>query len=200
MRDATDDVPGPQPALASSVAAKPAGVSLPEASRAILARNGEAMATIHRPVEQSAAAKVPGSKLAEAGAGGPTRPVPPSPGGTPWEAGSEWGDPTMSDEAFLEKHLRTNTLMWADDLDRAGRPPELAQAVRDAVANGTVKVQKGSEVEGLNVVTRTIDTADGLSMHDEITRNPTGEVNAALEAGTAFWLWAEDSGAVSVTW
>lgn len=197
--------PGPQRTPAAPGMAKPAGapgLSLSENARSILARNSEAMATIHRLVEQSAAAKVPGSKLAEAGAAGSTRLVPLSPGGTPSEAGSKWGDPTMTDEEFFKAHVHDSMLSQAEAFDKNGYPPEVGNALRAAAAKGAgaVTVQKASEVPDLNTHYEVIYTSNGLGMDFEWTRNPTGEPKAAMDAGKAFWMWTESRGTVYVTW
>ena len=115
---------------------------------------------------------------------------------TQWEAGSKYGDPTISDAAFVEKYKDTllNGL--------SGAPPEKLAALQAAINNGTLKIQNGSDVPGYN--NRTVVTyTDGPSGHGMSTSAyvaPTGAAKDAIQAGNAYGFWTEDRGDVYVTW
>ncbi|WP_253711471.1 hypothetical protein [Bradyrhizobium sp. WD16] len=80
-----------------------------------------------------------------------------------------------------------------------GFPPEKSAALQAAIANGTLKFQKGSEVPGYN--TRTVITYFGeQGMSTSGYRPPTGAVKEAIDAGNAQAIWTEDRGDVYVTW
>ena len=108
-------------------------------------------------------------------------------------AGSKWGDPTLSDAEFLE---RAKDFLLSNAADQ-GWAPEKLQAFRDAVARGTLKFRKASEVPDLNYHTTTY--SDG-GMANWTTRSPVGAVKEALDKGEALAFWSADRGNVYVTW
>ncbi len=115
---------------------------------------------------------------------------------TNWEAGSKWGDASISDAAFTAEIK--DSLLGA----LTGFPPEKQEALRAAIASGTLKFQKGSDVAGYN--TRTTVTYSGGSggqgMSTSGYRPPTGAAKEAIDAGNAVGLWTADRGDVYVTW
>jgi hypothetical protein len=121
---------------------------------------------------------------------------------TQWEAGSKWGDASISDAEFAEKY-ESSFSWWADEFDQY-LPPEKGQALRQAIASGTLKFQKASEVEGLNThstITYTTGpggVGQGMSWH--FNSHPTGAAKEAIDQGNAFVTWTEDRGDVYVTW
>lgn len=120
-----------------------------------------------------------------------------------WENPAPYGDPTISDEAFMAK-LNESLLSTADFYDELGRPPEVGQALRDAVKNGTVKVQRASDIPDLNLTsTQTFtpsvngggyDSSGGLELH------PTGATKDAIEQGRAVAAWHMDRGNIYISW
>jgi hypothetical protein len=114
-----------------------------------------------------------------------------------WEAGSKYGNPTISDSDFLSKYepmLRG----YAE-----GLPPEQRQAMEAAISNGTIQIQKASDVAGLNYrssvnYTGTAGGLQGMSVNHQ--SNPTGAAKDALDQGQAYAFWTEDRGDVYVTW
>ncbi|WP_377830928.1 hypothetical protein ACFKHW_39895 (plasmid) [Bradyrhizobium lupini] len=116
---------------------------------------------------------------------------------TQWEAGSKYGNPTISDSDFMSKYepmLRGYT---------EGLPQEQRQAMEAAISNGTIQIQKASDVPGLNYrssvsYTGTAGGLQGMSVHHQ--SNPTGAAKAALDQGQAYVFWTEDRGDVFVTW
>jgi hypothetical protein len=120
---------------------------------------------------------------------------------TQWVAGAPYGDASKSDAEFTET-MKGTFVNEANAMDQAGMP-EAAQALRNAVANGTVKYQKASEVPGLNFQSDvqftqnplgTIDTSVATNPH------PTGEIKDAMAQGRAFAGWTPDRGDIYVTW
>jgi hypothetical protein len=76
-------------------------------------------------------------------------------------------------------------------------------ALQAAIDNGTLKIQKGSDVPGYN--NRTIITYTGSpgglqGMSSSVYVPPTGAAKEAINAGNALGLWTEDRGDVYVSW
>jgi hypothetical protein len=122
---------------------------------------------------------------------------------TQWQNHAPYGDPTMSDEQFLSQ--MKDTLLWfADIYDQNGSPPEVGQALRDAVKNGTVKVQRASDVPDLNFKSTQTFTPSALGGgYDSIggiTQNPTGATKEAIDQGRAIALWNMDRGDIYISW
>ena len=115
---------------------------------------------------------------------------------TVWTAGARAGDASLSDAEFTAKHK--DALLGA----LLGMPAEKLQALQAAINNGTLKFQKGSEVEGYNTRTTVTYTAGpgGGGMSTSGYRPATGAVKEAIDAGNAIALWTEDRGDVYVTW
>lgn len=116
---------------------------------------------------------------------------------TQWVAGSKYGDPTISDAAFIDKYK--DALLGG----LAGAPPEKLAALQAAINNGTLKIQKGSDVPGYN--NRTVVTYSGSpgglqGMSTSPYVAPTGAAKDAIQAGNAYGFWTEDRGDVYVTW
>ncbi|OAF16807.1 hypothetical protein [Bradyrhizobium neotropicale] len=116
---------------------------------------------------------------------------------TTWTAGSRAGDASISDADFIAK--------YKDALEGslAGFPPDKLAALQSAISNGTLKFQKGSEVEGYNTrttVTYSVGPGGGQGMSTSGYRPPTGAVKEAIDSGNAVGLWTEDRGDVYVTW
>lgn len=116
---------------------------------------------------------------------------------TQWEAGSKYGDPTISDLDFLEK-IKPVLESLAERL-----PPEQRQAMEAAVNNGTIQIQKASDVAGLNYHSTVSYSGspgglEGMTVTHQ--SNPTGAAKDALDQGRAYAFWAEDRGDVYVSW
>jgi len=116
---------------------------------------------------------------------------------TEWAAGSKYGDPSISDAAFVDKYK--DAMLGA----LTGFPPEKVAALQAAIDSGTLTFQKGSDVPGYN--TRTSVTYSGepgglQGMSTSGHAAPTGSAKDAIEAGNAFGFWTEDRGDVYVTW
>jgi len=115
---------------------------------------------------------------------------------TQWEAGSKYGDPTISDSDFLEK-IKPALMTSAE-----GLPPEQRQALETAVNNGAIQFQKASDVAGLNYHSTVNYTGspgglEGMTVTHQ--SNPTGAAKDALDQGRAFAFWAADRGDVYVS-
>jgi len=116
---------------------------------------------------------------------------------TAWTAGSRAGDASISDADFIAKCK--DSLVVALE----GFPAEKREALEAAINNGTLKIQKGSEVEGYNTrttVTYSVGPGGGQGMSTSGYRPPTGAVKEAIDAGNAISLWTEDRGDVFITW
>ncbi|SMQ68743.1 hypothetical protein SAMN06295905_1647 [Devosia lucknowensis] len=85
------------------------------------------------------------------------------------------------------------------------RNPEGATALREALANGTVKTQKASDVPGVNYKsseTRTYDANGKLTYQKVGTEyfRPSPEIQAIIDAGRGAAMWQSGVGDVWVTW
>ena len=116
---------------------------------------------------------------------------------TSWTAGSKAGDASISDADFIAK--------YKDSLEGALQdfPADKRAAMEAAISSGTLKIQKGSDVEGYN--TRTTITYNGSpgggqGMSTSGYRPPTGATKEAIDSGNAISLWTEDRGDVFITW
>lgn len=121
-------------------------------------------------------------------------------GDTQWVAGAPYGDASISDADFTkELHLET----YADSMDAAGLPPEAGQALRNAIANGTLKFQKASDVPDLNFHSQHIFTTNAFGTIDSwgtTSQNPTGATKDAIDQGKAIAMWSADRGDIYITW
>jgi hypothetical protein len=123
-------------------------------------------------------------------------------GETIWEASAPYGDPSISDADFTEQ-LKGSLSFWADDYDKRGLPPEVGQALRSAVANGTLKFQKASEVPDLNFRSHHTFTPSaiggGYDGFGGTSQNPTGATKEAIDQGRAIAMWSADRGDIYIT-
>ena len=119
---------------------------------------------------------------------------------TQWVAGAPYGNASISDADFTkELHLE----VYADSMDAAGLPPEAGQALRNAVANGTLKFQKTSDVPDLNFHSQHIFTTNAFGTIDSwgtSSQNPTGATKDAIDQGKAIAMWSADRGDIYITW
>jgi hypothetical protein len=116
---------------------------------------------------------------------------------TVWTAGSKWGDASISDAEFTARH-KDGILAGL-----TGFPADKQQALQAAINNGTLKFQRGSDVEGYNtrtVVTYSGGPGGGQGMSTSGCRPATGAAKEAIDAGNAVALWTADRGDVHVTW
>lgn len=122
---------------------------------------------------------------------------------TQWQNYAPYGDPTMSDEQFMSQ-MKDLMLGFADIYDQQGRPPEVGQALRDAVNNGTVKVQRASDVQDLNFKSTQTFTPSafggGYDSSGGTTQHPTGATKEAIDQGRAMALWNMDRGDIYISW
>jgi hypothetical protein len=113
--------------------------------------------------------------------------------------GGTWGETPVSDADFAAKYQ--DQIVWtANALDKH-LPADRAQALRTALANGTLKFQSASDVADLNTQTSVayaIGGGKGLSV--AVSSHPTGAVKEAIDQGNAFVFWTADRGDVYVTW
>jgi hypothetical protein len=118
------------------------------------------------------------------------------------DAPAPYGDPTTSDAQIL-KDISGSLLGIADTYDKEGLPPEVGQAIRAAVTNGTVKIQQASDVPDLNmhsINTYTPSPIGGPSEWGSTSQNPTGATKQALDQGRAFAMWSADRGNIYISW
>jgi hypothetical protein len=111
------------------------------------------------------------------------------------------GSADMSeDELFVDSAVRglVNRMI---DLENAGRTEEAA-ALRTAITDGTIKIQKASDVPELNLNYSVEHFADGSQggTRSSWQWNPTGEAKEAWDAGRAFAFGGGDRGAFWLTW
>ncbi|MCK1655585.1 hypothetical protein IVA88_29770 [Bradyrhizobium sp. 149] len=116
---------------------------------------------------------------------------------TSWIAGSKAGDASISDADFVAK--------YRDSLEGALQdfPADKRAALEGAISNGTLKIQKGSDVEGYNTRTTiayNVGPGGGQGMSTSGYRPPTGAAKEAIASGNAVGLWTEDRGDVYISW
>ncbi|ABD87768.1 hypothetical protein [Rhodopseudomonas palustris] len=116
---------------------------------------------------------------------------------TQWEAGSKYGDPTISDAGFIDK-IKDALLT-----SLSGAPAEKVAALQTAIDSGTLQVQKASDVAGLNYQSTVSYTGSpgglqGMSVTHQ--SNPTGAAKDSLDQGRALAFWTADRGDVYVSW
>jgi hypothetical protein len=110
-------------------------------------------------------------------------------------------DSNMSEDEMFVVDTQLNLAMAITDLEDAGLT-DRAQALRTAVASGSISFQKSSDVPELNLdysVTHFADVGGG-GTRTNWTWNPTGEARAALDNGRAYAFGAADRGAFLVSW
>lgn len=83
------------------------------------------------------------------------------------------------------------------------RDPEAAQALREAIADGTVRIRKAEDVPGVNLKTTVTYTkgigGGGMSTQDR-TFNPSPEIQAEIDSGHATTMWNKNQGDLYITW
>ena len=107
------------------------------------------------------------------------------------------------EELRASAEFRQSLLAFADDYDALGLPPEKAQALRDAVANGTVRLNPASTVEGLNFKTSRTYTPNAFGGYDTASSSslkPVGKPKEAFDANRAMAMWYADYGSVYIEW
>ncbi|WP_157874591.1 hypothetical protein [Streptomyces sp. AcH 505] len=120
------------------------------------------------------------------------------------DAPAPYGDPTTSDAQFIKDNAINETLLGlADTYDKQGFSPDVGQAIRTAVANGTFKIQQASDVPDLNMHSVNIYTPSsigGPSQWGSVSQSPTGTTKQALDQGKALALWSADRGNIYISW
>ncbi|WP_082711601.1 hypothetical protein [Methylobacterium indicum] len=119
---------------------------------------------------------------------------------TKWKAGAPYGDPTTSDAEFLK-----NNLFDQEGFAPQGWSPEEVRTFKDAIRNGTVKIQNAADIEGLNFTSWQVFTpnANNGAGHDSMggtSQNPTGDVKKAIDSHRAMAMWTADRGDVYLSW
>ena len=105
----------------------------------------------------------------------------------------------ISDADFAVKYH--DQIAWTASAFDRYLPPEKGQALRAALANGTLKFQAASDVAGLNTQTSvSYASGSGQGMSVATSSHPTGAIKDAVDQGDAFVLWTSDRGDVYVTW
>jgi hypothetical protein len=127
---------------------------------------------------------------------------PQQPDTTTWEAGSKYGDASISD-AGLTAELKASLLQQADAYDKQGLPPEVGQALRNAVNSGSLKFQKASDIPDLNFHSTVTYSGvpgglQGIGVATD--QHPTGAAKDAIDQGIAIAAWTQDRGDVYITW
>lgn len=84
------------------------------------------------------------------------------------------------------------------------RDPAAAQGLREAIANGTVRIRKAEDVPGVNLKTTITYFAGaggtvGMSTENR-TFNPTPEIQAEIDSGHAMTFWNINQGDLYITW
>jgi len=116
---------------------------------------------------------------------------------TGWTAGSKAGDASISDADFITKYRDAFEAALQDF------PADKRAEMEAAISNGTLQIQKGSDIDGYNTkttVTYNVGPGGGQGMSTSGYRAPTGATKEAIESGNAISLWTEDRGDVFVTW
>ncbi|WP_156375650.1 hypothetical protein [Methylobacterium sp. Leaf125] len=90
-------------------------------------------------------------------------------------------------------------------MDAAGWPPEVGQALDNAICTGTIKIQKASDVEGLNfkssqTFTPNKNNGAGYDTTGGTSQNPVGDTKKTIDSGRALARWTADRGNVYLSW
>lgn len=124
-------------------------------------------------------------------------------GATAWQNAAPYGDPNISDAAFFSE-MNDSLLAIADFYDQQGRPPDVGQALRDAVRNGTVTIQRASDVPDLNFKSSQTFTKSvhggGYDSFGSTSQNPTGATKEAMDSGRALAMWNYNRGDIYISW
>jgi len=119
--------------------------------------------------------------------------------------GGQFGESTeghvASDDLLFVYTMHSEVARNITDLQDKGMT-EQAQALSDALQNGTLKFQKASDVPDLNMKTWMIHFADagGGGEAGSTSVKPTGATKAAIDGGKALALSMGDRGDFYVTW
>ncbi len=119
--------------------------------------------------------------------------------------GGQFASPTeghvVSDDVLFVFTMHTEIARKVSDLKDQGMTDQ-AQALSDALQNGTLKFQKASEVPDLNMRSWMIHFADagGGGEMGSTSVKPTGATKAAIDSGKALALNMGDRGDFYVTW
>lgn len=117
-----------------------------------------------------------------------------------WQPGAPYGDATKSDAWFI-RDLGLSSL----SMDAAGWPPEVGQTLDNAIRTRTIKIQKASDIEGLNfksskTFTPNKNNGAGYDTTGGTSQNPVGDTKKTLDSGRALAMWTADRGNVYLSW
>jgi hypothetical protein len=119
--------------------------------------------------------------------------------------GGQFASPTeghvVSDDVLFVFGMHSQIARNISDLQDKGMTDQ-AQALSDALQNGTLKFQKASDVPDLNMNSWMIHFADagGGGEMGSSSVKPTGTIKAAIEGGKALAVNMGDRGDFYVTW
>jgi hypothetical protein len=119
--------------------------------------------------------------------------------------GGQFASPTeghvVSDDVLFVFTVHSQIALKISDLREKGMTDQ-AQALGDALRNGTLKFQKASEVPDLNMQSWMIHFADagGGGEMGSSSVKPTGAPKAAIDSGKALALSMGDRGDFYITW
>jgi hypothetical protein len=119
--------------------------------------------------------------------------------------GGQFASPTeghvVSDDVLFVFTVHSQIALKISDLREKGMTDQ-AQALGDALQNGTLKFQKASEVPDLNMQSWMIHFADagGGGEMGSSSVKPTGAPKAAIDSGKALALSMGDRGDFYITW
>jgi hypothetical protein len=119
--------------------------------------------------------------------------------------GGQFASPTeghvVSDDVLFVFTVHSQIALKISDLREKGMTDQ-AQALGDALRNGTLKFQKASEVPDLNMQSWMIHFADagGGGEMGSSSVKPTGAPKAAIASGKALALSMGDRGDFYITW
>jgi hypothetical protein len=107
----------------------------------------------------------------------------------------------VSDDVLFVFTMHSQIARTISDLQDKGKTDE-AQALSDALQNGTLKFQKASDVPDLNMQSWMIHFADagGGGEMASTSVKPTGAIKAAIDGGKALAVNMGDRGDFYVTW
>lgn len=79
---------------------------------------------------------------------------------------------------------------------------EGGQALREAIANGTVRVRKAEDVPGVNYKSTVTHTEGpyGKGMSVSASFNPSPEIRAEIDRGHGLAMWSKSEGDVYLSW
>jgi hypothetical protein len=121
-------------------------------------------------------------------------------GNTQWVAGAPYGNAAISDADFTAS-IKATLLNAANGPNSS---PENKQALEAALASGTLKFQKTSDVPDLNFHSSSRFTPSaiggGFDCAVWTSQNPVGATKDAIDQGAAVAVWSADRGPVYVTW